>query len=102
MDDLFDDFDDDEFDGNGFDEDDYFDDDGTEDYDSDGDELDEFSLKDDVDSGEKAFNEEIQNPLWDGPRWQDWMIIGPLSEDMAKENRKELKYLRKANKNEPQ
>ena len=24
---------------------------------------------------------------WDGPEWQDWMIIGPLSEDIAREKR---------------
>jgi len=24
---------------------------------------------------------------FDGPEWQDWMIIGPLSEDIAREKR---------------
>jgi hypothetical protein len=26
--------------------------------------------------------------LWDGPGWQDWMIIGPMSEDIARGKRK--------------
>lgn len=31
---------------------------------------------------------------WDGPEWQDWMIIGPLSEDIAKEKRKQDRIIR--------
>jgi hypothetical protein len=25
--------------------------------------------------------------FWDGPGWQDWAIIGPMSEDIAREKR---------------
>lgn len=87
MNDLFDDFDDDEFDGDDFDEGDYDDDDGFEDYDSDGDELDEYSFENDVGSGEKAFNEEGNVPVWwEEPRleWPIWMYTGPLSENIKR------------------
>jgi hypothetical protein len=30
---------------------------------------------------------ETNDGHWDGPDWQDWMIIGPLSEDIAEEKR---------------
>ncbi|MBC2711133.1 MAG: hypothetical protein HGJ94_09105 [Desulfosarcina sp.] len=65
MDDFFDDFDDD-MDGG-------FDDDGFE------------NSGDDADGDETAT--ESNDELWDGPDWQDWMIIGPISEDSAREKR---------------
>jgi hypothetical protein len=27
--------------------------------------------------------------FWDGPGWQDWMIIGPMSENIANEQREQ-------------
>ena len=27
--------------------------------------------------------------FWDGPDWQDWMIIGPVSEDITKEKQEQ-------------
>ncbi|GAB6906655.1 hypothetical protein DESC_40110 [Desulfosarcina cetonica] len=32
---------------------------------------------------------------WDGPEWQDWMIIGPISEEIAREKR-EKERIRKS------
>ena len=26
---------------------------------------------------------------WNGPEWEDWMILGPLSEDIAREKREQ-------------
>jgi len=31
------------------------------------------------------FTNDGGDDFWDGPDWQDWMIIGPLSEDIANE-----------------
>jgi hypothetical protein len=67
-DDLFDDFDDN------------FDDSDNSNFDND--EL-------DCDDNEIEYDEEIgpveNNSFWDGPDWRDWMIIGPLSEDIARD-----------------
>jgi hypothetical protein len=27
----------------------------------------------------------MSDDFWDGPDWQDWMIIGPMTEDIANE-----------------
>jgi hypothetical protein len=27
----------------------------------------------------------MSDDFWDGPDWQDWMIIGPMSEEIAEE-----------------
>ncbi|BBO79713.1 hypothetical protein DSCO28_02790 [Desulfosarcina ovata subsp. sediminis] len=32
---------------------------------------------------------ESDEDSWDGPEWQDWMIIGPMSEEIAKEKREQ-------------
>ena len=29
----------------------------------------------------------MSDDFWDGPDWQDWMIIGPMAEDIANEER---------------
>ena len=29
----------------------------------------------------------MSDDFWDGPDWQDWMIIGPMSEEIAEERR---------------
>ncbi len=68
-DDFFEDYDDEMdncFDEESFEED-SFDDDGT----------------DEQDSLDKSTDD-----CWDGLQWQDWMIIGPLSEEIAREKRK--------------
>ena len=73
MDDNFDDFDDDmdqDFDDEDFHEDD-FDDDITDDTPT------------ETDGGFRPF-----------PQWQDWMILGPLSEEIAREKRL-IKRIRK-------
>ena len=31
----------------------------------------------------------MSDDFWDGPDWQDWMIIGPMSEEIANEERRE-------------
>ena len=31
---------------------------------------------------------------WDGLQWQDWMIIGPLSEEIAREKREKERIIR--------
>jgi len=76
MDDYLDDFDDDP--GDGFIENEFDDD------------------LDDIFDGEMDENETlcdnesvagIQDRNWNGLEWQDWMIIGPLSEDIAREKR---------------
>ncbi len=41
---------------------------------------------------------EKDDGLWDGPDWEDWMIIGPMSEDIARE-RRERDRIRKENEN---
>ena len=64
-DDFIDDFEDEDFDG----------DDGFIDDDFDDDEADGNTTT------------ETDDGSWDGPDWQDWMIIGPLSEDIAEEKR---------------
>jgi hypothetical protein len=66
-DDFIDNFEDGDFDG-----DDGFIDDDFDDDEADGDTT-----------------TETDDGLWNGPDWQDWMIIGPLSEDIAKEKRKQ-------------
>ncbi len=38
--------------------------------------------------------------FWDGPDWEDWMIIGPLSEDIARE-RSEQERIQKELDDEP-
>ena len=64
-DDFIDNFEDEDFDG-----DDGFIDDDFDDDEADGDTT-----------------TETDDGPWDGPDWQDWMIIGPLSEDIAEEKR---------------
>ena len=32
--------------------------------------------------------------FWDGLDWEDWMIIGPLSEDIAREKREKDRIIR--------
>ncbi|BBO78012.1 hypothetical protein DSCW_54290 [Desulfosarcina widdelii] len=39
------------------------------------------------------------NDFWDGPDWQDWMIIGPLSESISRE-RQEQDRIQKEIENE--
>jgi hypothetical protein len=29
----------------------------------------------------------MSDDFWDGPDWQDWMIIGPMAEEIAEERR---------------
>jgi len=29
----------------------------------------------------------MSDDFWDAPDWQDWMIIGPMSEEIAEEKR---------------
>lgn len=38
------------------------------------------------------FDDPCGDDDWDGLEWQDWMIIGPLSEDIAKERREQEKF----------
>lgn len=71
MDDFFDDFDHD-YEG--------MDDDSGDDWDHEPD-IDEEPAESDEDT-------------WDGPEWQDWMIIGPMSEEIAREKR-EKRRIRK-------
>lgn len=35
--------------------------------------------------------------FWDGPDWQDWMIIGPMSEKIAEEEREQERIEREYN-----
>ena len=67
MDDCFDEFHDD-FDG--YDEDDFG----------------EHDLGDDETEGD-ILRAEPAEEAWDGPSWQDWMVIGPLAESLAREKR---------------
>lgn len=50
----------------------------------------------DDETDEKDSPDESTDDFWDGPDWQDWMIIGPLSEDIAREKR-DIDRIRKKN-----
>ena len=39
--------------------------------------------------GGEASAPKLDNGPWDSIQWQDWMIIGPLSEEIAREKREE-------------
>jgi hypothetical protein len=99
MDDIFDDFHDEDFYGEDFDDNNFNDDNNIEDYDDYANESNDFSSEFDGDTNENPINDDH---LLNGPRWQDWMIIGPLTEDLAKEENEKLKMIRKLNKGEPQ
>ena len=38
--------------------------------------------------------DDYHDDFWDGPEWQDWMIIGPLAEELADENREKRRIER--------
>jgi len=44
----------------------------------------------------------MSGDLWDGPDWQDWMIIGPMAEDIADEELEREKARRDAFKENKQ
>ena len=35
------------------------------------------------------FIDDIEDGFWDGHDWKDWMIIGPMSEEIAREKREQ-------------
>ncbi len=74
-------------------------DDFFDDFDSDHDDgFDEDDFGDDESNGNDSTATEKDDVLWDGPDWEDWMIIGPMSEDIARERRKRDR-IRKENEN---
>lgn len=74
-------------------------DDFFDDFDSDHDDgFDEDDFGDDETNGNDGTAPEKDDGLWDGPDWEDWMIIGPISEDIARE-RRERDRIRKENEN---
>ncbi len=79
MDDCFDEFHDD-FDG------------------CDEDDFEEYGLGDDETDGD-GIMAESEDGSWDGPSWQDWMIIGPLAESLARE-KGERERIRRENRGE--
>ena len=38
---------------------------------------------------------------FDGPDWDDWMIIGPLAEDIARDRRERDRLLRELEEDDP-
>ena len=63
-----------------------------------GDDFDEHDLGDDeIDCD--SLRAESADEAWNGPSWQDWMIIGPLAESLAHEKR-EKERIRRENRNE--
>jgi len=59
------------------------------------DDFDEYDLGDDETDGD-GIMAESEDGSWDGPSWQDWMIIGPLAESLASEKR-ERERIRREN-----
>ena len=56
-----------------------------EDFDGcDEDDFGDHDLGDDEADGDGIMAESADE-AWDGPSWQDWMIIGPLAESLARE-----------------
>jgi hypothetical protein len=63
---------------------DEFNDDFDESFD--GDDFGDHDLGDDETEGDRLRAEPAEE-AWNGPSWQDWMIIGPLAESLAREKR---------------
>jgi len=64
----------------------------------DGDDFEEYGLGDD-ETDSDGIMAESEDEAWDGPSWQDWMIIGPLAESLARE-KGERERIRKENRSE--
>lgn len=99
MDDIFDDFHDKDFYGEDFGDNNFDDDNSIEDYDDYSNESNDLSSEFDGDTDKNPVEDDH---LLNGPRWQDWMILGPLTEDLAREEREKLKALRNLDKEKPQ
>ena len=65
---------------------------------SDGDDFEVHGLGEDETDGD-GIMAELADEAWDGPSWQDWMIIGPLAESLAREKR-ERERIRRENRSE--
>ena len=59
----------------------------------DGDDFGEHDLGDDETDGDGIMAESADE-AWDGPSWQDWLIIGPLAESLAREKREKERIRR--------
>jgi hypothetical protein len=74
--------------------DDFFDEFHEDFDDCDGDDFEEDGLGgDETDSD--GLRAESEDEAWNGPSWQDWIIIGPLAESLAREKRERERNERK-------